>query len=109
VLRAREVDQVDRVDRDRPDPELLAPGAKGLEVGRVVIGEAPGARALHEELHRVHSELLGSVERLLDPARAVAAKQHAITIAACLSASASLRARPATCTSAGLARRSSTG
>ena len=77
VLRAGEVQQVERVDRDGADPELLAPGAEGLEVGRVVLGEAPRARALGEQLHRVHPERVRVLERLLDPARAVAAEEHA--------------------------------
>src|SRR4029078_12652157 len=77
VLRAREVQQVDRVDGDRTDPELLAPLAEGLEVGGIVVGVAPGARALREQLHRVHPEGVRVLERLLDPARAVAAEEHA--------------------------------
>ena len=49
---------------------------KAVEVGRVVFGKAPRARALDEELDRVDAELGRAVERLLDPAGAVGAEQH---------------------------------
>ncbi len=75
-LRAREVDEVERVDEDAADPELGAALAEGREVGRVVLGKAPGAGALDEELDRVDLELGRAVERLRDPAGAVSAEQH---------------------------------
>ena len=45
------------------DARLAAALAEALEVRRVVVGEAPRARALHEELHGVGADLLGPVER----------------------------------------------
>ena len=77
VVRAREVDEVERVDEHAADPELLPPLPECGEVLRVVIGEPPRPRALHEELERVELELGGAVERLLDPAGAVSAEEHA--------------------------------
>src|SRR5256714_15047767 len=103
VLRAREVEQIERMDGDRADSQLLAPRAEGLEVGRVVLGKAPGASALHEQLHGVHAEAMRVVERLPDSTRAVAAEEHATTITTWLSASAARRARPATRQRAGTA------
>ena len=85
VVRAREVDEVERVDEHAADPELRAPLAERGEVGRVVVGEAPRPRALDEELHRVDAELAGAVERLLDPAGAVGADQHALYDTAAMS------------------------
>ena len=55
VVRAGEVDEVERVDEDRADVELLAALAEGLEVLRVVFGEPPCPRALDEELEGVGS------------------------------------------------------
>ena len=76
VVRAGEVDEVERMDDDRADPELAPPLAERGEVGRVVVGEAPGARALDEELERIGSDLVRALERLLDPAGAVSAEEH---------------------------------
>ena len=51
VVGAGEVDEVEGVDDGRADPELLTPLAERGEVGRIVIGEAPGAGALDEQLN----------------------------------------------------------
>src|SRR5262249_38096992 len=91
VLRAREVDQVERGDRDGADPGPLAPPAKALQAGRVVLGEAPRPRALREQLHRAHPEGVRVVERLLDPAVAVAAEEHAADATRARLRAASLR------------------
>ena len=78
VLGRGEVDEVERVhERRRRAPAPRGALAKPLEVGRVVVREPPGPRALDEELHRVRADLRRPLERLLDPARAVRAEQHA--------------------------------
>ena len=51
----------------------------GENVG-VVIREAPGARALDEELHGIGVDLHGAVDRPLDAASAVGPEEHAVTL-----------------------------
>ena len=72
----REVDQIDGVDEDRADVRLLAALAEALEVGRIVLGEAPGARTLREELQRLGAHLRRAVEAALDPASAMSPEKH---------------------------------
>src|SRR4029079_15719694 len=76
VFRAGEVHEVERVDDDGPDPELLPALAERGQVLRVVVGEAPRARALDEELQRVGPALGRPLEGRLYPAGAVGAVQH---------------------------------
>src|SRR5437588_1581498 len=75
VVRRGEIDEVEAVHESR-HAQLLVAVAKRLEVLRVVVRKPPGARALDEQLHdvRVHADRV--VERLLNAARAVSAKQH---------------------------------
>ena len=81
VVRRREVAEVERVHEHRADARLGAPLAEAREVVRGVLGEAPRARALREELHRVGADLDRAVERLLDPACAVGPEEHAANLA----------------------------
>jgi hypothetical protein len=67
------------VDKRRAESELLAPLAEPREIGGVVLREAPGARALDEELHRVGADLGRPLERTLDPARAMGSDDHRST------------------------------
>ena len=69
------------MDEHGAEPGLVAALAERGQVGGVVIGEAPGARALDEELDRVGADLDGAVDRLLDAASAVGAEEHAVTLA----------------------------
>ena len=62
-------------------PQLDAPLAERVEERRVVLREAPHARALREELHRLRPDLLRVVEGALDAARAVGAEDHVTTLA----------------------------
>ena len=80
VVRRGEIDEVERVDDDRPDPDLLPSGPKRCEVSRIVLREPPGPWALREELHRVGADGGSVVERALDPTRAVAAEEHGPTL-----------------------------
>ena len=50
VLRAGEVDEVERMDQHPTDPELPAAVREGGEVFRVVLREPPRTRALNEQL-----------------------------------------------------------
>ena len=52
----------------RADARLRAPLAEPGEILLGVLGEAPHARALREELHGVGADLDRVVERALDPA-----------------------------------------
>ena len=106
---AAEVDQVERVDEHGAHAHLVAARAAGGEHLGVVIGEAPGARALDEELNRVRADLDGAIDRPLDAASAVGPEEHAVTLLPCPSAFAWPRARPVRSTSGASARRSSTG
>src|SRR5207248_5037515 len=65
VLRAGQVDEVERVDEHRAEPGLLAPLAERSQVGGIVVGESPRARALDEELESVGTDLLRTFDRLL--------------------------------------------
>ena len=70
------------MDEHGAEPGLGAALAERREVDRVVVGEAPCARALHEELDGVGFDLDGTVDRLLDPASAVGAEEHGDNLAA---------------------------
>ena len=65
------------MDERGADPALLAALAKRRENRRVVVGEAPGAVGLREELERVGADLDGAVDGALDAASAMPADQHA--------------------------------
>ena len=75
VVGRREVDEVEAVHEDR-QARLLAPLAETLENLGIVIREAPRARALHEELHRVCVHPDGVVQGFLDSPRAMSSEQH---------------------------------
>ena len=68
LVRRREVAEVERVHEHGADPGLGSPLAEAREILLGVLGEAPRARALGEELHRVGADLGRPVERALDPA-----------------------------------------
>ena len=51
--------------------------AKRCEDRRIVVGKAPCAVGLREELERVGADLHGSVDRAFDAASAMPADQHA--------------------------------
>ena len=51
----------------RADAGFGTPLAEAGEILLGVLGEAPRARALREELHRVGADLDRAVERALDP------------------------------------------
>src|SRR5207248_8566713 len=68
VLRAREVDEVERVADDGADPGLGAALLEPLEALRLVIRRPPGAGALREDLDGVAAEVLGTVDRRVDTA-----------------------------------------
>ena len=79
-----EVDEVERVADDAPDPGLLAPLAEARHrLGRVV-RRPPHPRALREHLDCVAADRLGPVDRLPDAAgrRDVGAEQHGPTLPA---------------------------
>jgi hypothetical protein len=82
VVGRREIHEVERVHEHGGEPRLRAQVAEAREVVRVVLREAPHARALREELQRVRADLDGPVERLLHAAVAVAAEQHPANVAA---------------------------
>ena len=63
----RQVAEVERVHEHRADARFRAPFAEAGEILLGVLGEAPRARALREELHRVGADLDRAVERALDP------------------------------------------
>ena len=52
---------------ERRDVCLLAFRAKGREIRWIMVREAPGARALDEELHGLGAHVGALGERLLDP------------------------------------------
>jgi hypothetical protein len=56
------------VHEDRADAGLGAARAERLQDCRVVLREAPRARALREQLHRVRTDLDSLVERARDAA-----------------------------------------
>jgi hypothetical protein len=72
----REVDEVERVDEDATHLDLGPAGATRGENGRVVVGEAPRAGALDEELDGVRADLDRSVDGSFDAASAVGTEQH---------------------------------
>ena len=98
---------------DAADAGLCAPLAEALDRLRLVRRRPPHARALREHLHAVAADRLDPVDRGVDPAgrRDVRAEFHRVpTIERRVaSASAWLRARPASSTSEACARSSSTG
>src|SRR5580765_2307493 len=108
VVRSGKVDEVESVDEDA-EARFLALRSEGLEVGRVVGRETPGPWALREQLARLGAHRDPVAERLLDPSRAVGSEQHLSNLTACPSASAWLRAQPASSTSGTSEPRSSTG
>src|SRR5439155_11605901 len=108
IVRGGEVDEVERMNEDR-DARLLPFRPERLEIGRVVLGEPPGARALDEELHDLCAHRRSVVERLLHTPGTMGTEQHASNLTVCPFASAWLRARPASCTSGTSGPRSSTG
>ena len=59
-----------------PIPPRLASLAKRGENRRVVVGKAPGAVRLREELDGVGADLDGAVDGALDAPPAVSADQH---------------------------------
>ncbi len=64
------------MDERRADATRLAFLAKRLEQGRVVVGKAPGAVGLREELEGVGADLEGAVDGALDASTAMPADQH---------------------------------
>ena len=66
VVGRSEVDEVEGM-HERLDACLLAFRAKGREIRWIVVREAPGARALDEELHGLSAHVGALGERLLDP------------------------------------------
>src|SRR3954451_3523082 len=79
VLRAREVDQVQRVAQDAADPDLRTPLLEALEVLGRMGRRPPHPRALGEHLHGIGVHLLGAIDRGVNPARRrhVSPDQHA--------------------------------
>jgi hypothetical protein len=79
VLRAREVDEVERVADDGVDPRLGAALLEALEALRLVVRRPPRARTLRKDLDGVAAEALGAVDRRVDPAGRgdVRAEEHA--------------------------------
>ncbi len=75
-LLAREVDEVERMDEDCTHLDLGSTGETRGENGGVVVGEAPRAGALDEELDGVRTDLDRSVDGSLDAASAVGTEQH---------------------------------
>ena len=63
-----EVDEVEGVADDALDSRLGAPLLEALEVRRVVVRRAPGARALREDLEGLAADRLGAVDGGVDPA-----------------------------------------
>ena len=80
----REIDQIERMTEDVPDPRLDAPSAEAFDALGLVVRRAPHSGALREDLGGVASDRLGPVDRGVDPARArdMAPVQHRATIAA---------------------------
>jgi hypothetical protein len=76
LVRRREVAEVERVHEHGADPRLGAPLPKAREILLGVLREAPGTRALREQLHRVRPDLDRPVESALDPSSTVGAEQH---------------------------------
>ena len=114
VVGRGEVAEVERVARRRRRcPASRAPRLETLDRLRRVSRRPPHARALREHLHAVAADRLDPVDRRVDAARRrdVRAELHRVpTIERrCPSASAWLRARPASSTSEACARSSSTG
>ena len=68
VVGTRQVDQVEGVADDAADPGLGAPLLETFEVGRIVVGRPPGARALREDLDGVAAHRLDPVDRGVDAA-----------------------------------------
>ena len=68
LVGARQVAEVERVDEHRADARFLAPLAEAGEILFRMLGEAPHARALREELYGVGADLDSAVEGALDPA-----------------------------------------
>ena len=98
------------MDERRLDPGGLRPLRVAREHLRIVVREAPGARALRRRAGRRRRRSPAPARRSLDAAPDVAAEEHAPTIRAWpTSAPAWLRAPPASSTSAASARSSSTG
>ena len=64
------------MDERGADADLLTALAERRKHLRVVVGKAPGAVGLREELDRVGADLDGAVERTFDAASAMPAYQH---------------------------------
>jgi len=62
------------------EAQVAALLAERGEIGRIVLGKAPGARALHEELDCVGADLDAAPERALDAAGAMGPEDHLSTI-----------------------------
>ena len=79
VVRARQVDQVERVADDAADPGLGAALLEALEVRWVVVRRPPGARALREDLTQSPPIASIAVDRGVDAAggRDMSAELHA--------------------------------
>ena len=84
VVRARQVDEVERVAEHPVEADLGPSLLEALEVGGVVVRRPPGARALGEHLHRVAADRLDAIDRRVDPSggRDVGADVHPPTIRA---------------------------
>src|SRR5262245_19833839 len=78
VVGRGEVAEVERVAHVTAHPGVGALLAEALEALRVVVRRPPRARALGEDLHRVGTEVDGTVDRLVDPTGGgdVRADQH---------------------------------
>jgi hypothetical protein len=69
------------VDEHGAEPGSRASLPERCQVGRIVVGEAPGTRALDEELDGVGVDVDGAVDRFLDPASTVGSEQHGVNLA----------------------------
>ena len=86
LVRGCEVDQVERVADDRPDPRLGPRLLEALDVLRRVVGRPPGARALREDLDRLGPAVDRPLDGGMNPSGGgdVGPGQHGTTIAGAL-------------------------
>ena len=68
IVRRGEVDEVEGVTNDSLNARLGAALLEALEVRRIVVRRAPGARALREDLEGLAADRLDAVDGRVDPA-----------------------------------------